>query len=547
MPKIDVARLNALRPKPKPSEQPPEPVRTPSDDGDDPLQKDRVSTGRTLRRRKEKVAKHLKRGAKEKEKETREKEEDIRRMFCEAREKMRRMITLKKKSDPGQFAIPCTVQGIEFPHALCDTGASVSILPRVMADHLGLQVEPSQELFTFVDCSQKNSGGIVRDLEVQIDNALVPVDLHVLVIKSNWNSSLLLGRAFLSTVGAVCNLQTNQLCLTVIDPNAHYDPIPVKRPQTISRRINDPRIIAACHCGDEPKPKPSEQPPEPVRTPSDDGDDPMEEDMVSTGRTLRRRKEKVVKHLTRGANEKEKENFQKRVFRIPLHKPFEEVYYSHRLWMFFTETREKEEDIRRFLCEAREKMRRRITLKKKCDPENFAIPCTVQGIEFPHALCDPGASISILPRVMADHLGLQVEPSQELFTFVDCSQKNSGEIVRDLEVHIGNALVPVDFHVFDIKLNWNSSLLLGRAYLSTVEAVCNLQTNQLWLTLIVPNAHYESQSRSHRQSPEESMMQESLQLATMEPNEYDEDFEEERAIEYIAILDEEDKLLHHSS
>ena len=69
MPKIDLARLNALRPKPKPSEQPPEPVRTPSDDGDDPMEEDRVSTGRTLRRRKEKVAKHLKRGANEKEKE----------------------------------------------------------------------------------------------------------------------------------------------------------------------------------------------------------------------------------------------------------------------------------------------------------------------------------------------------------------------------------------------------------------------------------------------------------------------------------------------
>ncbi|KAF3565096.1 hypothetical protein DY000_02014434 [Brassica cretica] len=258
MPKIDVARLNALRPTPKPSEQPSEPVRTPSDDGDNPMEEDMVSTGRTQRRRKKKVVKHLKRGANEKEKEnfqtrvfkiplhkpfeeayyshrlwmffreTREKEEDIRRMFCEAREKMRKMITLKKKSDPGQCAIPCTVQGIKFPHALCDTGASVSIPPRVMADHLSLQVEPSQELFTFVDCSQKNSGGIVRDLEVQIDNALVPVDLHVL------------------------------LCLTVIDPNAHYDPIPVKRPQTISRRINDPRIIAACHCGDEYKTEYSE-------------------------------------------------------------------------------------------------------------------------------------------------------------------------------------------------------------------------------------------------------------------------------------------------
>ncbi|KAF2587664.1 hypothetical protein F2Q70_00037325 [Brassica cretica] len=155
--------------------------------------------------------------------ETREKEEDIRKMFCEAREKIRRKITLKKKSDPEQFAIPCTVQGIEFPHALYDTGASVSILPRVMADHLGLQ----------------------------IGNALVPVDFHILDIKLNWNSSLLLGRAFLSKVGAVCNLQTNQLCLTLIDPNAHYEPIPVKKPQTISRRINDEGIITSCHCGTE--------------------------------------------------------------------------------------------------------------------------------------------------------------------------------------------------------------------------------------------------------------------------------------------------------
>ncbi|KAF3551925.1 hypothetical protein DY000_02007689 [Brassica cretica] len=95
-----------------------------------------------------------------------------------------------------------------------------------------------------------------------------------------------------------------------------------------------PKIDVARLNALRPKPKPSEQPPEPVRTTSDDGDDPMEEDKVSTGRTLRRRKEKVAKHLKRGPNEKEKEkeNFQKRVFRIPLHKSFEEAYYSHRLY-----------------------------------------------------------------------------------------------------------------------------------------------------------------------------------------------------------------------
>ena len=253
-----------------------------------------------------------------------------------------------------------------------------------------------------------------------------------------------------------------------------------------------PKIDVAHLNALRPKPKPSENPPETARIPSDAGAVPMEVDRVLMGRTLRKRIEKVAKHLKRWANENEKESFQKRVFRIPLEKPFEEAYFTHKLWMFFREKRKTEEDIRRMFCEAREKMRKRITLKKKkSDPVKFAIPCTVKGIKFPHALCDTGGSISIIPRVMADHLGLQVEPSKELFTFVDCSQRNSGWIVRDLEVQIGNALVPVDFHVLDIKLNWNSSLLVGRDFLSTLGAVCNLQTNQLCLTLIDRNAHYD--------------------------------------------------------
>ncbi|KAF3560626.1 hypothetical protein DY000_02016009 [Brassica cretica] len=70
MPKIDVARLNALRPKLKPSDNPPETVRIPSDDAADLMEVDRVPMGRTLRKRKEKVAKHLKRGANEKEMES---------------------------------------------------------------------------------------------------------------------------------------------------------------------------------------------------------------------------------------------------------------------------------------------------------------------------------------------------------------------------------------------------------------------------------------------------------------------------------------------
>ncbi|KAF3493193.1 hypothetical protein DY000_02053568 [Brassica cretica] len=176
-------------------------------------------------------------------------------------------------------------------------------------------------------------------------------------------------------------------CNTVKIPT--HEEFAAKHPHPPSHD-NMPKIDVARLNALRPKPKHSEHPPEPVRTPSDDGEDPMEEDRVSTGRTLGRRKEKVVKHLKRGANDKEKESFRKRVFRIPIDKPFEDAYYTHRL--FFRETREKEEDIRRMFCEAREKMRMRITLKKKSDPGKFTIPCTVKGIEFPYALCDTGAS-----------------------------------------------------------------------------------------------------------------------------------------------------------
>ncbi|KAF2576203.1 hypothetical protein F2Q70_00003981 [Brassica cretica] len=41
----------------------------------------------------------------------------------------------------------------------------VIIIPNVMANHLSLQIESSEESFTFVDCSKRNSGGIVRNLE----------------------------------------------------------------------------------------------------------------------------------------------------------------------------------------------------------------------------------------------------------------------------------------------------------------------------------------------------------------------------------------------
>ncbi|XP_033141298.1 uncharacterized protein LOC103848260 isoform X1 [Brassica rapa] len=217
----------------------------------------------------------------------------------------------------------------------------------------------------------------------------------------------------------------------------------VRLPSIDSNRINALR---------PPPPKPLANPPEPTTNPSDTTPESMQVNEETEGRRLRKRKEKIPKNLKREANEKEMDGFTKRFHRTPVEKPFDDVYYTHRLWMIFRETKETE-DIRRMLHHIRERMKLRITLKKKCDPGKFAIPCVVKGIEFPHALCDTGASVSILPKIMAEQLGLKIEPSSESFTFVDLSKRSSRGIIRDLEVQIGNALVPVDFHVIDIKLN----------------------------------------------------------------------------------------------
>ena len=97
----------------------------------------------------------------------------------------------------------------------------------------------------------------------------------------------------------------------------------------------------------------------------------MEVDKAPMGRTLRKRKETFAKHLKRGANKKEMKSFRKRFLMIRLEKPFEEAYFTHRLWMFFRGTKETEEDIRRMFYEARDGMKNMITVKKKSDPGKF--------------------------------------------------------------------------------------------------------------------------------------------------------------------------------
>ncbi|CAG7896922.1 unnamed protein product, partial [Brassica rapa] len=82
-------------------------------------------------------------------------------------------------------------------------------------------------------------------------------------------------------------------------------------------------------------------------------------EQATVGMTLRKKKEKVPEHLKL------------------------EAYFTYRLWIFFKETKETEEDIRRMFYQVREKIKQRITLKKKSDLGKFVVPCLIGGIDYP--------------------------------------------------------------------------------------------------------------------------------------------------------------------
>ncbi|KAF3597444.1 hypothetical protein DY000_02020825 [Brassica cretica] len=132
--------------------------------------------------------------------------------------------------------------------------------------------------------------------------------------------------------------------------------------------------------------------------------------------------------------------------------------------MFLRETKETENNIERMFHQVRQKMKQKVTLKKKSDHEMFVVSSLIGRIDYHGALGDTCSSVNILPKVMTDQLGVKIKPSEDSFSFVDCSKVNSRGIIKNLQVQIGKALVPMNFHAIDIKIDWNSFILLGRAF-----------------------------------------------------------------------------------
>ncbi|GJR71936.1 MAK10-like protein [Tanacetum coccineum] len=87
-------------------------------------------------------------------------------------------------------------------------------------------------------------------------------------------------------------------------------------------------------------------------------------------------------------------------------------------------------------------------------------------------LADLGPSMNTIPLYLLKNLNIGLlEATDHVFGLADGTKSYPVGIVRDVEVHIGRLKLLNDFYIIDMKKDPETSLLLGRGFLATANAV----------------------------------------------------------------------------
>ena len=118
----------------------------------------------------------------------------------------------EKMKDPGSFTIPCSIGKYEFKKALCDSGASINLMPLSVVQRLNLgELTPTTITFQIDDRSMAQPEGILEDVLVKVGKFIFPVDFVIMQMEEDTQVTLLLGRPFLATGAALIDVQKGEL------------------------------------------------------------------------------------------------------------------------------------------------------------------------------------------------------------------------------------------------------------------------------------------------------------------------------------------------
>ena len=83
--------------------------------------------------------------------------------------------------DPGSFTIPCFIGKYEFKKALCDSGASINLMPLSVVQRLSLgELTPIEITLQMADRLMAQLEGILEDVLVKVGKFVFLVDFVVM-------------------------------------------------------------------------------------------------------------------------------------------------------------------------------------------------------------------------------------------------------------------------------------------------------------------------------------------------------------------------------
>ncbi|XP_057746788.1 uncharacterized protein LOC130966047 [Arachis stenosperma] len=115
---------------------------------------------------------------------------------------------LRKDGKDNQFSRFLEIWDINIEKALCDLGASINLMSLAMMKRMRIEeAKPTRMTLQLADRTFKFSHGMVEDLLVKVGEFIFPVDFVVLDMEEEANISIILGRPFLATTGAIIDVQ----------------------------------------------------------------------------------------------------------------------------------------------------------------------------------------------------------------------------------------------------------------------------------------------------------------------------------------------------
>ena len=117
---------------------------------------------------------------------------------------------------------------------------------------------------------------------------------------------------------------------------------------------------------------------------------------------------------------------------------------------------------------------------KKKDLGCPTIDCSIGNQNFENVLCDLGASVSVMPKKVFDKLNYStLTPTLMCLQLADQSVRYPAGITKNIPVKIRNFFVLVDFVVLDMQEDMKTPVILGRPFLSTINAHINVGAREI--------------------------------------------------------------------